>query len=102
LTRSAVLIVTNEQDVGADFVVRELDERGIGVVRLNTEHGTSWRLTLEPGQNWRIRNADRELNSADCVGVWATSPWPGTGQPRVTCNPFSVGCTLSGRSEAPK
>ena len=28
MSRLAVLVVTNEQDVGADFLVRELSERG--------------------------------------------------------------------------
>jgi hypothetical protein len=74
LSRAAVLIVTNEQDVGADFLVRELDRRGVRVVRLNSERAPEWRLSLEPTAGWRMESANRALDSGDCVGVWWRRP----------------------------
>jgi glutathione synthase/RimK-type ligase-like ATP-grasp enzyme len=70
----AVLIVTNEQDVGADFLVQELGQRGVAVVRLNTERSAAWGLSLEPGASWRCHGSMRELRSADCSGVWWRRP----------------------------
>jgi hypothetical protein len=83
LTRSAVLIVTNEQDVGADFVVRELDDRGVHVVRLNSERSPDWQLSLQPGGSWQVRSPTRRLHSDACSGVWwrrpeVPAPLPGT------------------------
>jgi hypothetical protein len=69
-----VLIVTNEQDIAADFVVRELDDRGVRVIRLNTERAQDWRLTVQPGDAWRIRSPTRELVSGECAGVWWRRP----------------------------
>ncbi len=40
------LVVTNERDVGADFLVRELGERGARVIRLNIERAPDRELTL--------------------------------------------------------
>jgi hypothetical protein len=74
LTRSAVLIVTNERDVGADFLVRELDSRGVRVVRLNSERAPEWKLSLEPTAGWRIARGARTLASEECVGVWWRRP----------------------------
>jgi hypothetical protein len=74
LTRSGVLIVTNERDVGADFLVRELDRRRVPVVRLNAERGPDWQLSLDPIAGWRIARGDRALATADCAGVWWRRP----------------------------
>ena len=74
MTRSAVLIVTNERDVGADFLVHELDRRGIPVVRLNSERGPEWQLTLDPLDEWRIAHGARALTASECAGVWWRRP----------------------------
>lgn len=74
MSRSTVLIVTNEQDVGADFLVWELGKRNIPVVRLNTERGPEWKLSLEPTAGWQISRDQQTLNSDDCLGVWWRRP----------------------------
>ena len=67
-------MVTNEQDVGADFLVRELGDRGVRVVRLNAERAPTWKLALRPGERWHCRGSTRELGSDDCLGVWWRRP----------------------------
>ncbi len=74
MTRPAVLIVTNERDVGADFLVRELDERDVPVVRLNSERGPDWQLTLDPLEGWQIARGPRSLTASQCAGVWWRRP----------------------------
>lgn len=74
MTRAAVLIVTNEQDVGADFLVREFDGRRVPVVRLNSERAPEWKLSLEPTTGWRIARGTRALASGECLGVWWRRP----------------------------
>jgi hypothetical protein len=75
VTARGVLIVTNEQDIHADFVVRELTERhSAHIVRLNTERADEWRLTVEPGEAWTVESDLRSLTSATCVGVWWRRP----------------------------
>jgi hypothetical protein len=76
LSRSSVLVVTNEQDVGADFLVRELGRRGVPVVRLNTERAPTWDMSLRPVGEWRVRGRGRELHSDHCTGVWWRRPEP--------------------------
>lgn len=76
MSPKSVLIVTNAQDVGADFLVRELGGRGVPVVRLNTERAPEWELTLRPTGEWRVCRSDRELRSDDCSGVWWRRPEP--------------------------
>lgn len=67
-------MITNEQDVGADFLVRELTERGVPVVRLNTERSPAWELTLRPTHGWRASRGQRVIESEQCVGVWWRRP----------------------------
>ncbi len=74
MSRSAVLVVTNEQDIGADYLVRELGRRNVPVVRLNAERGPEWGLSLYPPAGWRIHRGQRDLSSDDCVGVWWRRP----------------------------
>lgn len=62
--------MTNEEDVGADYVVRELGARGVNVVRLNTERAPDWRLRIEPGLAWEVRSPSRSLTATECAGVW--------------------------------
>jgi glutathione synthase/RimK-type ligase-like ATP-grasp enzyme len=67
-------VVSNEQDVGADFLIRELQTRGSHVVRLNSERSAEWELNLEPGLRWQCRMRRRAITSDDCVGVWWRRP----------------------------
>ena len=70
----AVLLVSNEQDIGADYVVAELGRRAIPALRLNTEQLADWRVQLRPGHRWRIARGDRSLDSSECSGVWWRRP----------------------------
>lgn len=74
MKRGGVLIVTNERDVDADYVVRELDRLRIPVVRLNTERASEWRIDLEPGRRWSMARGSRALDSTECSGVWWRRP----------------------------
>lgn len=76
MSRSGVLIVTNERDVDADYVLRALDCRGVRAVRLNTERFPAWRVELTPGTGWAVSRDDRQLSSTDCSGVWWRRPEP--------------------------
>jgi hypothetical protein len=76
VSRGGVLIVSNERDVDADRVVRELDRRGVPVVRLNTERFPSWRVELDPGRRWAVARGKRQLGSESCSGVWWRRPEP--------------------------
>lgn len=73
MTPSAILIVTNERDVGADFLLRELERRTIPVLRLNSERAPDWCLSLEPA-GWRINRGARALACDACAGVWWRRP----------------------------
>lgn len=69
-----VLVLTNERDVGADFVIRELRNRGRDVVRFNTERAAEWRVDVAPGHEWRLRGSGHEIRTRDCTGVWWRRP----------------------------
>lgn len=72
-----VLIVTNEQDLAADLVVLELQRRGVGVLRCNTERVTAWRASCEPGRRWEmIDHLGRSARSDEVSGVWWRRPEP--------------------------
>lgn len=77
MSRGGVLIVSNERDVDADYVVRVLDRRGVRVIRLNTERFPAWRIKLVPGKRWAVERENRQLDSKDCSGVWWRRPEPG-------------------------
>jgi hypothetical protein len=71
----AILIVTNEQDLGADFVVLELEKRGIPVVRCNAERLPRWRASLRPGVEWSLTDPlGRVITSRETTGVWWRRP----------------------------
>ncbi len=54
--------------------MRELDERGVPVVRLNSERGPDWQLTLDPFEGWQIARGPHSLAASECVGVWWRRP----------------------------
>lgn len=74
--RDAVLVITNEFDVGADFVVAEIVGRDARVIRLNTERLPNWRVELRPGRSWRLQCDQRALRSEETLGVWWRRPEP--------------------------
>jgi hypothetical protein len=74
LNPSVVLIVTNERDVGADFLVRELERRTVSVVRLNSERAPKWQLSLDPAADWHLSQGTRALTTENCAGVWWRRP----------------------------
>ena len=76
MSSAGVLVVSNEQDVGADFLVQELTARRLNVVRFNTERSPAWKLNLRPGRSWDCRGPTRGISSADCLGVWWRRPEP--------------------------
>jgi hypothetical protein len=81
---TGVLIVTNERDVDADYVVRILDQANVPVVRLNTERLPEWEVSLAPGRHWSLGTGGRSLSSDGCVGVWWRRPEAPPRPPDVT------------------
>lgn len=74
MSAPAVLVIANERDVGADFLIRELVSRRIRVVRLNAERAPDWSLTISPSGGWTARRGERRITSQECVGVWWRRP----------------------------
>lgn len=68
------MILTNELDVAADFLVRELDRRRQPVVRLNVERLADWQVEMSPGCGWRLARRQGTLESRECPGVWWRRP----------------------------
>jgi hypothetical protein len=81
---SRVLIVTNEQDLGADLVVLALERRDIEVLRCNTERLTRWRVTVDPGKTWKVEDhLGRSASSETTSAVWWRRPEPPTHPTRL-------------------
>lgn len=74
MSAPTILVVTNEQDVGADFLVRELLSRKVRVVRLNAERAPEWSMTTSATGEWTARRGDHTITSEECVGVWWRRP----------------------------
>jgi hypothetical protein len=73
----AVLVVTNEQDLAADYVVLELERRHVDVLRCNAERFPQWRVVVRPGQDWLLTDAhERTISCASTTGVWWRRPEP--------------------------
>jgi len=70
-----VLILTNEHDVSADWVVRELRRRGVPYLRLNTERLPQYALVGKPAEGkWRV-SRDGITSVLDSIrGVWFRRP----------------------------
>jgi len=54
--------------------VRELGQREVRVVRLNSERAPTWELAVIPGERWSVNDNHRALDSAECAGVWWRRP----------------------------
>jgi len=74
---TAVLIITNEQDLAADLVVLEFQRRGVQILRCNTETLPRWRIRCAPGRSWAIEDHLGRIATSDSTqGVWWRRPEP--------------------------
>ncbi|MEZ5414409.1 MAG: hypothetical protein R3F03_08850 [Opitutaceae bacterium] len=71
-----ILAVTNKRDVSADFVIRELQRRGIPYRRINTEDLAEDACSCElPQFSWALDSLSKgRLNLADVKVVWFRRP----------------------------
>jgi glutathione synthase/RimK-type ligase-like ATP-grasp enzyme len=75
-----LLIVTNREDLTADWLVLELEARGTPFVRFNTEDfPQAVKVAWSEGADAVLRVRDRELSLRDVDAVWYRRPLP----PRV-------------------
>jgi glutathione synthase/RimK-type ligase-like ATP-grasp enzyme len=86
-----ILIVTNKQDVTADFVVRELQRRCLGFFRLNTDEfpiNATASFQVESGYQpkavLRLLDRERILNWGDVRAIWYRRPVPPVISPDIT------------------
>jgi hypothetical protein len=72
------LILSNERDVSADWVVRELRRRHVPFKRLNTEHLANLSFTVDPvTPSWVVEDvAGRLIDLASVRSVWFRRPDP--------------------------
>jgi ATP-grasp ribosomal peptide maturase len=78
MTRRVVLVITHWFDPTADFVVEELNRRGVAVLRFDTAD-FPLRLTVTgrlggPGWSGTIRHAERAVCLADIAGIYFRRP----------------------------
>ncbi len=73
--RPLVLILTNERDVSADWVVRELRRRSVPYLRLNTERLPLHQVVANPPESrWQLQR-DGTVHELDWVrGIWFRRP----------------------------
>ncbi|WP_438388061.1 ATP-grasp ribosomal peptide maturase [Actinopolyspora saharensis] len=86
----SVVVVTREQDITADLVVRELHERGVGVARFDlSDFPERMRQAayLVPGRDrWTgaLRGTHRDVDLSAVRGVWYRKPAPTSPHPSLT------------------
>jgi glutathione synthase/RimK-type ligase-like ATP-grasp enzyme len=82
-----ILVITNKRDVSADFVVREMQRRGMSYRRINTEDLATDACTCElPPFLWEVGSQSKgRLRLADVKVVWYRRP----GNPFEECPPAS-------------
>lgn len=73
-----ILLATNRRDVTTDFIVLELERRGLEFFRLNTEDIHTYRTTLPDGDPTRLRleGKDRTLELSEVKGAYYRRPLP--------------------------
>ncbi|AKH43020.1 Ribosomal protein S6 modification protein [Croceibacterium atlanticum] len=73
-----ILLATNRRDVTTDFVVLELERRGMEFFRLNTEDIHTYHAVLPNGDPGRLRleGQDRTLDLRDITGAYYRRPMP--------------------------
>ncbi len=75
LITPAVAIVTNERDVSADWVVRELRARGSSFVRINTERLAERHHSINPvSGDWIYKTAHATYDLSSLQSVWYRRP----------------------------
>lgn len=75
LITPAVAIVTNERDVSADWVVRELRARDSSFVRINTERLAERRYVINPANgDWIYETAQATYDLSGLRSVWYRRP----------------------------
>lgn len=85
-----ILLATNKRDVTTDFVVLELERRGIEFFRLNTEDIHTYRTVLPSGDPKRLRleGSNRTLELSKVTAAYYRRPMPPDfyGQDSATAN----------------
>ena len=76
--RVLILLATNRRDVTTDFIVLELERRGIEFFRLNTEEIHTYRTVLPNGDPTRLRlwGKTRNLELGKVKGAYYRRPMP--------------------------
>lgn len=76
--RPTVLIVSNEQDVSVDWVVRLLRERDVPALRLNTERSLDWQVVACPlsGAVKLTVPPRGDVDLSDLRSIWYRRPEP--------------------------
>lgn len=95
-----LLIITNTQDLTADFVVREISRRGLPFARLNTDefpiHAVAWttfQADCVPEAVLEWSNRERILDWSTVTAVWYRRPVPPVLAPEVTDPGLRKFCT---------
>lgn len=74
-----VIVLSNEQDVSVDWVVRELRQNGVRFLRLNTERLPAWTVVIDPvDARWEMRLRDRCVDLSSVRSIWYRRPEPPT------------------------
>lgn len=75
-----LLLVTNRRDVTSDYVVLELQRRGLSYGRLNTEDLAAaharWRFAPPNGSGWALRLHDRWVDADEIGAAYLRRPVP--------------------------
>lgn len=82
-----ILLATNEEDITTDFIVLELQRRGLPFFRLNSERlseGFSSFSPTEDGKSWLIHWQDRELDLSKVKAGYYRRPGIPTASERIS------------------
>jgi hypothetical protein len=71
-----ILLVTNQRDITMDYIVLELQRRGIKYFRLNTELLPKYKCTMsyQSRQDWSIRTPNGEICGNDITSAYFRRP----------------------------
>lgn len=73
-----ILLATNKRDVTTDFIVREMERRGVPLFRLNAEDIGTYRIEMQDGDPARLRleRHGRAINISDVKAAYYRRPQP--------------------------
>ncbi|MBA4043995.1 MAG: ATP-dependent carboxylate-amine ligase [Erythrobacter sp.] len=73
-----ILLATNKRDVTTDFIVRELKNRNLPFLRLNTEDIGRWQMQMAAGDpaNLSLELGERSLRLDDVTAAYYRRPQP--------------------------